>query len=146
MLWFSLRFHLIHNFFNQHVHIKFDKKITWLMIKQNLISSKILVFIWMSLWHLVYEKLYIFLLALVSSDDSILQLKNYPTQTHLFPIMQCGCPIALKFDKCPAAVLSRDMSNLRSIRLFWCPISWLWDFTRSYDETSYAILKWPLGS
>ena len=49
-----------------------------------------------------------------------------------------------------AAVLPMCLSNFKAIRQFKVPISWLRDFTRSYEKTSFRILrrgpdrrKWP---
>ena len=39
-----------------------------------------------------------------------------------------------------AAVLPRCLSNFRAMRTFHHPISWLRDFARSYNKTSYRIL------
>ena len=44
-----------------------------------------------------------------------------------------------------AAVLPICLSNFKAIWLFKLPISQLQDFTRSYDKTSYWILKWGPG-
>ena len=38
------------------------------------------------------------------------------------------------------------LSNFKAIRQFKVPISWLWDFTRSYDKTSFRILRRGPGS
>ena len=40
-----------------------------------------------------------------------------------------------------AALLPMCLSNFKVMRSFKLPISWLRDFTRSYSETSYQILK-----
>ena len=40
-----------------------------------------------------------------------------------------------------AALLPMCLSNFKAIRLFKVPISWLRDFTRSYDKTSFRILR-----
>ena len=40
-----------------------------------------------------------------------------------------------------AALLPICLSNFKVMRSFKLPISWLRDFTRSYSETSYQILK-----
>ena len=40
-----------------------------------------------------------------------------------------------------AALLPMCLSNFKSIRQFKVPISWLRDFTRSYDKTSFRILR-----
>ena len=40
-----------------------------------------------------------------------------------------------------AALLPMCLSNFNAIRQFKVPISWLRDFTRSYDKTSFRILK-----
>ena len=45
-----------------------------------------------------------------------------------------------------AAMLPMCMSNFKVMQSFKLPISGLRDFTRSYDETSYQILKWDPGS
>ena len=44
-----------------------------------------------------------------------------------------------------AAVLPMCLSNFKAIRQFKVPISWLRDFTRSYDKTSFRILRWGPG-
>ena len=44
-----------------------------------------------------------------------------------------------------AALPPRSLSNFRAILWFKLPISRLRDFTRSYDKTSYRILKWGPG-
>ena len=41
-----------------------------------------------------------------------------------------------------AAKLLMCLSNFKAIRQFKVPISWLRDFTRSYDKTSFRILRW----
>ena len=40
-----------------------------------------------------------------------------------------------------AAVLPMCLSNFKAIRQFKVPISWLRDFTRSYEKTSFRILR-----
>ena len=40
-----------------------------------------------------------------------------------------------------AAVLPMCLSNFKTIRQFKVPISWLRDFTRSYEKTSFRILR-----
>ena len=40
-----------------------------------------------------------------------------------------------------SVLLPMGLSNFRAIRRFKLPISWLSDFARSYDKTSYKILK-----
>ena len=40
-----------------------------------------------------------------------------------------------------AALLPICLSNFKAIRQFKVPISWLRDFTRSYEKTSYPILR-----
>ena len=40
-----------------------------------------------------------------------------------------------------AAVLPMCLSNFKTIRQFKVPISWLLDFTRSYEKTSFRILR-----
>ena len=40
-----------------------------------------------------------------------------------------------------AAFLPMCLSNFKAIRQFKVPISWLRDFTRSYDKTSFWILR-----
>ena len=40
-----------------------------------------------------------------------------------------------------SAALSVCLSNFKAMQWFKLPISWLQDFTRSYDKTSYRILK-----
>ena len=40
-----------------------------------------------------------------------------------------------------AALLPMCLSNFKAIRQFKVPISWLWDFTRSDDKTSFRILR-----
>ena len=47
--------------------------------------------------------------------------------------------------KTSAAVLPRCLSDLRAIGEFWIQSSWLLDFMRPYDKTSYRILKRDLG-
>ena len=46
-----------------------------------------------------------------------------------------------------AALLPMCLSNFEAIRQFKVPISWLGDFTRSHDKTSFRILRrgtsWP---
>ena len=41
----------------------------------------------------------------------------------------------------PAALLPMCLSNFKAIRQFKVPISWLRDFTRCYDKTSFRILR-----
>ena len=45
-----------------------------------------------------------------------------------------------------AAVLPMCLSNFKTIRQFKVPISWLRDFTRSYEKTSFRILRRGPGS
>ena len=48
-----------------------------------------------------------------------------------------------------AAVLPMCLSNFKAIRQFKVPISWLRDLTRSYEKTSFRILRrgpWLFGS
>ena len=40
-----------------------------------------------------------------------------------------------------AALLPMCLSNFKAIRQFKVPISWLRDFTRSYEKTSFRILR-----
>ena len=40
-----------------------------------------------------------------------------------------------------AALLPMCLSNFKAMRQFKVPISWLRDFTRSYDKTSFRILR-----
>ena len=44
-----------------------------------------------------------------------------------------------------AALLPKCLSNFKAIRQFKVPISWLRDFTRSYEKTSFRILRWGPG-
>ena len=38
-------------------------------------------------------------------------------------------------------MLPMCLSNFKAIQQFKVPISWLWDFTRSYEKTSFRILR-----
>ena len=54
--------------------------------------------------------------------------------------------IALKLTETSAALLLRCRSNFRAVVQFWIQNLWLRDFTRSYERTSYWILKGALQS
>ena len=56
-------------------------------------------------------------------------------------ICNYNCPIALKFDRHSGSIAADVPFNYTAIRQFKVPISWLRDFTRSYEKTSLRILR-----
>ena len=97
----------------------------------------------MGIFHSIYTNMIVAddLGTVSTSDNDILSwhLMKSPT------LEICDWPIALKFDRHLTAVLPRCLSYFKAIQLFKQPISRLQDFMRSYDKTSYWILKRALA-
>ena len=85
-------------------------------------------------------------------------IHHWPVNSlHKWPVMRkkvsiwwrrhgLNCRIAFKFDSTSAAVLPKCLANFKAKLQFRIQISRLRDFTRSYEKTSYRILKWVPGS